>query len=80
MLHDDWWGGREGRQGGAVYTQLIPFVVQQKLTQHYKATIPQLAKRKDKKQVSFNKIRQAAVALSSTPNLPITLPKNSVLD
>ena len=40
-------GGVEGRskeEGIYVYTQLIQFVVQQKLTQHCKATIAQLKK------------------------------------
>ena len=46
MLFDDlegweWEGGREAQEGGDmgiyVYIQLIHFVVQQKLTQHYKA-------------------------------------------
>ena len=35
-------GERYKREGIYVYTQLIHFVVQQKLTQHCKATIPQL--------------------------------------
>ena len=42
---DGWDGGGEGRQskreGMCVYIQLIHFIVQQKLTQHYKAIKPQ---------------------------------------
>ena len=39
-------GGRSKREGICVYIWLILFVVQQKLTQHCKATIPQFKKKK----------------------------------
>ena len=43
---DGWDGGGEGRrpkrEGMYVYIQLIHFVIQKKLLQYYKATIPQL--------------------------------------
>ena len=39
-------GGRCKREGIYVYIQLIHFIVQQKLTQHCKATLPQLKKKK----------------------------------
>ena len=42
-----WVGGRSKREGIQVYIQLIHFIVQQKLTQHYKAIICQLKKNKD---------------------------------
>ena len=42
-------GGRSKREGIYVYLQLIHSVVQQKLTQRCKATIPQLKKRKKKR-------------------------------
>ena len=40
-------GGRSRREGIYIfiYMWLIHFIVQQKLTQHYKATIPQLKKK-----------------------------------
>ena len=39
-------GGREAQMGGVyVYIQLICFLVQQKVTQHCKATILQLKKK-----------------------------------
>ena len=41
-------GGRSQREGIYVYIQLIHFVVQQKITQHCKATISQLKKKKKK--------------------------------
>ena len=37
-------GGRSEREGTYVYLKLIHFIVQQKLTQHCKETIPQLQK------------------------------------
>ena len=41
-------GGRSRREGIYIfiYVWLIHFIVQQKLTQHYKATVPQLKKKK----------------------------------
>ena len=39
-------GGRFKREGIYVQTQLIHFIVQQKLTQHCKVTIPQLKKKR----------------------------------
>ena len=43
-------GGREGKEGGyAGNTETIHFVVQQKLTQHCKAVILQVKKKKEKK-------------------------------
>ena len=38
-------GGRAKRDGIYVYIQLVHFIVQQKLTQHCKATISQFKKR-----------------------------------
>ena len=43
-------GGREGQEGGdACNTETIHFVVQQKLTQHCKAIILQVKKKKEEK-------------------------------
>ena len=42
-------GGRLQREGIYVYIELIHFVVQQKLTQHCKAIILQLKKKKKKR-------------------------------
>ena len=39
--------GRSKREGIYVYIQMIHFVIQQKVTQHCKATIPQLKKKKE---------------------------------
>ena len=39
--------GRSKREGIYVYIYLITFIVQQKLTQHCKATISQLKKKKE---------------------------------
>ena len=40
-------GGRSKREGIYVYIHLIHFVVQQKLTQHCRVTIPQFKKKKN---------------------------------
>ena len=50
-----WVGGRLRREEIYVYKQLIHFIVQQKLTQHYKEAITVLKK---KKQPSYLKTKQ----------------------
>ena len=47
-----WVGRRRKREGIYVYIQPIHFIVQQKLTQHCKAILSQLKKKKKKKDVS----------------------------
>ena len=46
-------GGRLQREGIYVYIELIHFVVQQKLTQHCKAIILQLKKKKKRSDSPF---------------------------
>ena len=69
-------GGRSEREGIYVYIQLIHFVVQQKLTQHCKATILQLKKTKvfiD----SFYLSGTERGAGNTTNKQPLTVPSQS---
>ena len=62
-------GGRSMREGVYVYTQLIHYIVQQKLTQHWKEIILQWGKKK-KPIAYYNRYKKNPSSFSS-PNFSL---------
>ena len=72
--------GRSKREGIQVYIQLIHFIVQQKLTQHCKAILPQLKKKEYSQSLTaqgsdktFRFSFKASIERPLTESLPCTL-------